>query len=183
MSVLGFSENLADYLESNINVTGKLVIVGDQNIHINDDLNPDTITFNDFLEAFGLVNTVTFPTHRPQNTLDLVITYQGNEAVIGHPRQGRLFSDHNIVFFDLHAGNTATRKIKAINLSTLNVYIVKTLASVGFKSLTASTSVSLYNKALSLILDNKMPLAIKEISDKRMVPWYSDSTAEGIRTQ
>ena len=189
MSVLGFSENLADYLESNINVTGKLVIFGDLNIHINDELDPETITFNDFLDVFGLVNTVTFPMQRLQNTLDLVITYKANEATIGNPRQGRLFSSHNTVFFDLHVGNATaskwkiiTRKIKAINLSKLNVDIAKALTSVDLKSLTAFTSVSLYNKTLSSILDNHAPLVIKEISDKRMVSPYSDAITEGIRT-
>ena len=86
MSVLGFSENLADYLESNINVPGKLVIVSDLNIHIHDELDPDIITFSDFLDAFGLVNMITFSMNRLQNTLDLVITHQANEAIIGHPR-------------------------------------------------------------------------------------------------
>ena len=173
MSVLGFSENLADYLESNINVTEKLLIVRDPNIQINDELDPDTITFNDFLDGFGLVNMITFPTHKLQNTLDLVITHQGNDTIIGHPRQGRLFTDHNIVLFDLCAGNTATskwniatRKNKAINLSKLNVNMAKALDSVYLKSLTTSTDVSLYNKTISSILDNHAPLVIKEISDK-----------------
>ena len=85
MSIFGFSENLAVYLDSNINVTGKLVIVGDLNIHINDELDADTITFSDFLEAFGLVNMITFPMHRLQDTLDLIITHQANEAIIGPP--------------------------------------------------------------------------------------------------
>ena len=185
MSVLGFSENLEDYLESNINVIGKLMIVGDLNIHINDELDPDTIIFSNILEAF----TITFPMHILHSTLDLVITHQRNETIIGHPGQGRLFSDHNIVFFDLHAGNTATskwkiatRKIKAINLLKLNVDIAKALASVDLKSLTESTSVSLYSKTLSSILDNHASLVIKEISDKRMVPGYNDSIAEGIGT-
>ena len=171
MSVLGFTENLADYLESNINVTGKLVIVGDLNIHISDELDSDTITFSDFLEAFGLVNMITFPVHRLQNTLDLVITYQANDGILSYPRQGRLFSDHNIVFFYLCVGNTATRKwkiatrkSKAIKLSELNVDIAKALTSVDLKYLTVSTSVSFYNKTLSSILDNHVPLVIKEIS-------------------
>ena len=190
MSVLGFSENLADYLKSNINVTGKVVIVGDLNIHISDELDPGIITLSNFLEAFGLVNMITFPTHRLQNTLDLVITHQADEAIFGHPRQGMLFSDNNIVFLDLCVGNTATskwkiatRKIKAINLSKLSVDIAKALISVDFKTLTASTSVSPFNKTPSSILDNHAPLVIKEISDKRMAPRYSDSIAEGIRTQ
>ena len=67
------------------------MIVRDLNIHINDKLDLDTITFNDFLEAFGLVNTITFPMHRLQITLDLIVTYQAKEAITGYPCQGRLF--------------------------------------------------------------------------------------------
>ena len=49
-------------MEKNINSTGKLVLTGDFNIHINDKSNPDSIIFHDILDSFGVVNHVSFQT-------------------------------------------------------------------------------------------------------------------------
>ena len=49
-------------------------MLGDFNIHMDKPEHPDTVTVNDFLESFDLVNYTTFPTHLSRHTLDLVIT-------------------------------------------------------------------------------------------------------------
>ena len=48
--------------------------MGDLNIHTNDPENQDTIPFDDTIKSLGIRNHVTFPTHRLQNTLDIIIT-------------------------------------------------------------------------------------------------------------
>ena len=60
-SVIEFCESFATILERNINMDkGKLLLLGDFNIHLDEGNNPDTITFNDFLELFGLINYMIF---------------------------------------------------------------------------------------------------------------------------
>ena len=56
-SVIEFCNSLATILESNINMDlGKLLVLGDFSIHLDEKNNPDTITFNNFLESFGVIN-------------------------------------------------------------------------------------------------------------------------------
>ena len=59
-STIAFLTDLANYMESTINVTGDLILHGDFNIHVNNTQSPDTIILNDFLNNFGLTNKVTF---------------------------------------------------------------------------------------------------------------------------
>ena len=75
--------------------------MGNFNIHVNKLHEEEAITFQDFLSSFGLQNHALFPTHRSQNTLDLVITHESTELVSNF-RQGEMISDHFAVLFDLH---------------------------------------------------------------------------------
>ena len=99
-SVLQFYQELTNYLEQNINTTGNTLLMGDLNIHTNDPENQDTITFDDTIESLGLRNQVNFPTHRLQNTLDIIITAE-DSSIISDTHQGSLFSDHYIVHYTL----------------------------------------------------------------------------------
>ena len=99
-SVLSFANDFLDYMERNINSTSKLLLTGDFNIYVNDLESPDTNTFLDVLDSFGLHNHISFLTHCLNNTLDLVITL-GQDNIIESSTLGRLFSDHNVVYFNL----------------------------------------------------------------------------------
>ena len=55
---------LSDLIKTNIlEDHGHLIMLGDFNIHMDKPEHPDTVTFNDILESFDLVNYTTFPTH------------------------------------------------------------------------------------------------------------------------
>ena len=49
-----------------------LVLLGDFNIHVQDWANPDSIVNNDTMEAMGLIQCITEPTHQLGTTLDLI---------------------------------------------------------------------------------------------------------------
>ena len=96
-SVLMFCTELATVLERNIlDMTGKLVLLGDFNIHMDVVDDSDTITFNEFLDSFNLENLVHFPTHKCRHTLDLLITDKNWDHGIV-PSQGHMIADHNAV--------------------------------------------------------------------------------------
>ena len=62
-SVVDFCNELANEIEENINLTSdRCVYIGDFNIHVDED-NPETTTFNDFMESFNLKNLLSFATH------------------------------------------------------------------------------------------------------------------------
>ena len=95
-SVLAFTKDILDYMEENINVSGKTLLTGDFNIKVNDSSCSDAKLFTELLDIFGLVNHIHLATHEHKNTLDLIITLE-RETFVKNPSQGRLFSDHNVI--------------------------------------------------------------------------------------
>ena len=90
ISVIQFCSELSDLIKNNIlEDHGHLIMLGDFNIHTDKPEHPDTVTFNDFLESFDLVNYTTFPTHLSSHTLDLVIT--NSHGLIKSIEQGHYY--------------------------------------------------------------------------------------------
>ena len=121
-SVLQFANELAAYMEKNISTAGEQIIVGDLNVHINQQDEGNAIILSDMLEFFNIANHVEFPIHKLQNTLDLVINQQDSKH-IRNVCQGHLLSDHHLVLFDITSKNKVPlsrkqtfRKYKSINL-------------------------------------------------------------------
>ena len=105
-SVPVFATDFLDLIETSINENGKLLILGDLNIPMNNPDSADTSIFQDVLDSLGLHNHITFPTHRQHNTLDLIITeHQG--SFIKKLNQGRLFSDHYLINFEMTSTSTS----------------------------------------------------------------------------
>ena len=109
-----FLNELYDYMENNINTTGKLLLTGDFNIKINDETNHETAKLLDFLESFGLVNHLHFGTHHQENTLDLVISSK-QYHLVHNPIKGCLFSDHNFVYYNLLTNSKSQKNSKLVN--------------------------------------------------------------------
>ena len=67
-----FTDEFLVLLEDIIAQHQNIIILGDFNIHFNDDLDPDTIQFKDTMLALGLQQHVTESTHNLGNILDHV---------------------------------------------------------------------------------------------------------------
>ena len=72
--VATFLSEFAEYLESIVLSSERLLVVGDMNIYVDVPDDADAITFLDLLECMGLIQHVITPTHRSGHTLDLIIT-------------------------------------------------------------------------------------------------------------
>ena len=73
---------LPSYIEQFVEVREELLIVGDFNIH-DDPPNNESQGFLDILNANGLTQHVTSPTHQKGHTLDLVITREQSNLLRG----------------------------------------------------------------------------------------------------
>ena len=93
-SVMTFCNEMANVLENNIvGNRGETILLGDFNFHMDDAVDPDTITFNDFLDSLDLTNLGNFQTHTSNHTLDLVIqsnSFKVNSKIL----QGHFLLDH-----------------------------------------------------------------------------------------
>ena len=185
-SVLHFCQELTTYLEQNINTAGDILLMGDLNIHTNDPDNQDTIIFEDTIESLGLKNQVNFPTHRLQNTLDIIITTEGS-SIISDTHQGSLFSDHYIVHYTLSTPSRLTelkrisyRKTKNVSIDNLKNEISLALP-INQDHNSPDTIVHDYNKALMKVIDKLAPVKTKTVSNKPKLPWFNTTLANEIR--
>ena len=67
-----FLDELTDLLTEKISKLSNTIIIGDFNINAEDVSNADTVIFNDTVQALGLNQQVTNPTHQEGNILDLI---------------------------------------------------------------------------------------------------------------
>ena len=106
-SVLTFCNDLANLTELNITENrGKLLLVSDFNIHLDQPAHSDTILFNGTLESLDLQNLVKFPTHRSGHILDVIIT-EFNSPLVSSVHIGHQFSDHKFI----HAVLSTTKPV------------------------------------------------------------------------
>ena len=77
-----FLNEFPHWLSTKITEDKNIVVVGDFNVHVNDECDIDANIFNDMMIAMGLKQWVTFPTHCNGNTLDLVMTQLGSKLTV-----------------------------------------------------------------------------------------------------
>ena len=77
--------------------TSNMLIAGDFNLHMDNELNNDTKRFVDILEAADLTRHVEDPTHAAGHTIYLFITRSSDDIGIDTPHM----SDHSAIHFTL----------------------------------------------------------------------------------
>ena len=175
-----------DLLENNINENGRLLLLGYFNIPMNKPDSPDPSIIQDILDSLGLQNHIRFPTHRLQNTLDLIIT-EHQENFIRNLNQGRLFSDHHLIDFEIVFTSTSAgqkistfRKIKSIDHIASAKDVQHQLAIDDISKINAQECINIYHRILRTTLDNNAPLKSKVTSDRPKLPWYNVEIVEAI---
>ena len=92
-----YFEEFTNWLETKSNEYNNIIVLGDFNIHINNDQDADANRFKDIIEALGLQQHVSFSMHRYGNTLDHIYTELGSSVIINYCREGPILSDHTAV--------------------------------------------------------------------------------------
>jgi hypothetical protein len=185
-SVLAFAEGLADFMEQSITIPGDLLILGDFNVHFNKPEVANTIIMSDFLESFNLKNFVNFPTHKSQNVLDVVITDSENEWLCD-VRQGSLFSDHFMLYFDINLNQERNqreitfRKTKNIDNTKFSEDIQHKLSTIDTSNMSVDQTLEMYNYVMTEVLDQHAPLKKKTVPDRPKLPWFDEGITSEIR--
>ena len=185
-NVLEFCNELANLLESKINSSGELILLGDFNITVNKPLDDEPATFLDVLNSFNLIYRVDKSTHRLSNTLDLII-HDADSNIIPRIKIDRFFSDHNIVLFDISTPCTVTnseitlyRKFKNINPVTF-MEDVKKFCLKKPPGSSLEDKISHYYTMPQSTLDHQAPIKSWKCSNWPKFPWFTDRFAEAFR--
>ena len=96
-----FFHKFAEYLESVVMSSDKLLIIGDFNFHMDVPTNPNNEHSTDPLDTMGLVQHVKQATHLRGHILDHIITRQSDEFVAEEPLSESFISDHAAVIYSL----------------------------------------------------------------------------------
>ena len=185
--IAAFWDDLTDYCERNITSPGRMIIVGDVNIHTNKELHPDAVLFCKTLGSLGLKDHIDFVTHHLGNSLDAVMTFQ-DDPIVNTVVQGELFSDHHWVFFNIsrstsmHRVDEITyRKTKLISTDVFAGDISHELDQLDADKLDLEPCLALYNSTLMMILDQHAPIKKKSVANQKQVPWLTEAIGDEIR--
>jgi hypothetical protein len=182
-----FLEDFANFLEEKTVLTGKLLLVGDFNFHMDDPKDREAHLFSSLLESFNLIQHVQEPTHKNGHTLDLVITRQGETTVEAVNIHQPFISDHSAIHVKICFPKPARvqqkitfRKLKAIDGTAFCEDIIKSeLCTSQETSLCAL--VDQYDRVLKDILQNHAPLKQRTVTVRPDAPWYNDDIRDAKR--
>ena len=179
-NVTTFIEEMEEYLTDILADHKNIFMLGDFNLHINDDTDADAKKFLDTLNAFGLDNHVTIPTHESGNSLDLIITKHEQSAEVLQIWKGETFSDHDEVVAtisimrpEIERKRVQTRSLKKIDHTQMDEDIQE-LVKEAENIQDVHNLVELYNRKLSEILDKHAPIKEKIVTVRPQYPWYTE---------
>ena len=185
--IMAFCDDPTDYCKRNITSPGRMIIVGDVNIHTNKELHADAVLFCETLGGLGLKDHIDFVTHHLGNSLDAVMTFQ-DDPIVNTVVQGELFSDNHWVFFNisrstsLHQVEEITyRKTKLISTDVFADNISHELDRLDADNLDLEPCLALYNSNLMMILDLHALIKKKSVPNQKQVPWFTEAIRDEIR--
>ena len=166
----------------------KLIILGDINIHVNDESDENAHNFMDIIMALGLDQHVNFPTHKAGNTLDLVMTELGSKLEVTRCSPGPFWSDHCAEDFVVklptvssvqEADTINVRKLSELDYDRFieDVHIGNLLSISDLSEL-----VNKMEKNIQNALDIQDPLKKKQLPIRTRVPWYTNEPKQQKQT-
>ena len=99
------------------------MLLGDFSIHVQDLANPDSLVYNDTMEAVGLIQHLIEPTHQLENTIDLIYTESLEVIQVPHAFQGDYIFGPRLAGIELQlrkqqekSESTSHRNYRGLNL-------------------------------------------------------------------
>ena len=176
-----FFDEFSYLLELLVSSSGKLLLAGDFNFHVNDRSNGPACQFLDLLNCFNL-NTmnVNIPTHKSDNVLDLIITRLDETTTSNFSIDDPAISDHFAVHCNLAVSRPPNPKQVLKSRKLCNVNLHKLRQDINSSTLVKSPSSDItelcdqYDAVLSSILDEHAPLRTRIITLRPHAPWYNN---------
>ena len=91
-----FIDDLGDLLELTSAMNGKLVLLGDFNVHVDSGSDSEATDLQSLFDCFGLVQHVHGATHIEGHTLDLVVS-RASDDIVHSCEVGSFILDHNAI--------------------------------------------------------------------------------------
>ncbi len=164
----------------------KVLIVGDFNIHVDNEKDALGSAFIDILNSFGVRQQMSGPTHCRNHTLDLILSHGIDVNGVGILQQIDDISDHYLVLCKLHiakaVNSTPCFKYRRSITSTTKDRFVSNFPDLSkFLSISKSAEklddvTETMDSLFSSTLDMVAPLRLRMIKEKSPTPWYNKHT-------
>ena len=168
-------ELVALYVELSTD-NSNIMLTGDFNIHMSNEKDTDAISLREALRMLGLEQSVTFPTHRKGNILDLVITEVEGSVRPVLTSRGDYLSDHAAVNVVLkwRKGEVAIKTKRVQDWSAVDATeLIQRLDLGGIESDDINEVISQYQERAKQITAELVPVEDKNITIRKEFPWYT----------
>ena len=159
-------------------------MLGDFNIHVNDENDNEAGIFVDTMMALGFNQHVSFPMHRAGNILDLVFTETCNSNEVKSCTPGPIFSDHTAIEIVVTQSTQCIQKrlIKYRKLRDINInQLTNDLEVSDIINGPIDDMVDELESKLLQVLDKHAPEKTKMVTVRHRLPWYTDEIKEQKR--
>lgn len=178
-----FLDEFSQFLSDLVTKADHLVIIGDFNIHFNDPSNALNKAFTSLIETLDFTQSITLPTHRNGNTIDLVLARGISIHDVLVLPSAKLVSDHCFITFKalipLPSTNQRPSKTRCINNSAkLSLESALPTAISHLNNCTGSLEsfTSEFNEVLLGVIDSIAPLKTRKRNSNHITPWFNDNT-------
>ncbi len=160
------------------NISGRTLLAGDFNVHMDNLQDTDASTFKNLLSLAGFTQHVTGSTHKMGHTLDLLITRDADEAISDITIHSDLPSDHFVTscYLNISRPDAVKHKISFRKLHQIDIVCFKSdIMKLQLNATTASdidSGFANYNSTLSQLLNVHALLVTRSITLRPHAPWY-----------
>ena len=181
-----FLQELADLLELTTTLPGRLVLLGDFNVHWDSVDDAECMQLSTLLDDHGLVQHVRSPTHQDGHILDLIIT-RSVDNLVAECRVGEFMSDHNALHVSLNCckahppRRTITyRSLKSINTTNFACSIMSSSLSQPPPA-SLDDAAELFHSVLEQLMDEHAPLKKRTVVDRPLQSWINEDILSAKR--
>ncbi|CAG2229999.1 unnamed protein product [Mytilus edulis] len=172
-----FVNEFFQFLEDIVPKYSNLIIMGDFNLHIEENSNAIS-EFNNSLDALGLIQHVDFPTHIHGRSLDLVITEFTNGVDLVSCEAGPFLSDHCAVKVTtrVQKENIVSKSISFRNFKNMNKQnFSEDLQKLSLDSDNVETFVGEFENTIESLLNTHAPMQEKTQICRAPKPWFNET--------
>ena len=160
---------------------GKVIIIGDLNIHVDTHASPGISDFMDVLSSHRLTQHVHESTHEKGHTLDIILTREEDELVSDVEIAPFIKSDHDSIHFIVDTGNRScvgsvpkmTRDFRSLDDGSFANQLQDSLSNFHVSQSSVDDIWQTYHSAVTSTLNDHAPVVSRKRSVRRRCPWYT----------
>ena len=174
-----FLEEFDDFLDAILLLPGRLVILGDFNVHVDVPEKTDSNHLLTSISSAGLLQHVTEPTHKKGHTLDLLMSRADDDIIHHHEVCNLEMSDHYIIFIDVNQRRssvseevTTTRCYRDLDVQNFTSNLEVEFRDFPYDG-DVNRQVDFYIKKSRMVFDISCSESTKKKKTRQHFPWYT----------